>query len=164
MPQLFNADEVFAMAIQMEDNGSRFYRAVAAKHEAAQDCVFLLKMAEMEDAHKLRFTDMRNKAAAQPAGTPSFDMYNEGGLYLAAIADGARTEGSPRVLEEISGKESLADILRISVDLEKQAILFYLGIKDLVPADLGRDLIDGIIKEEQSHVVMLMEELKKIEG
>jgi rubrerythrin len=47
----------------------------------------------------------------------------------------------------------------LAVELEKQAILFYLGIKDMVPERLGKDMVERIIKEEQSHVVMLSNRL-----
>ena len=56
----------------------------------------------------------------------------------------------------------MEEILRIALDLEKKAILFYLGLKDVVPENLGKDKIDRIIDEEKSHVVTLTQELKKL--
>ena len=37
MPMLFNADEVFEMAEQIEVNGARFYRAAAEKFPALSE-------------------------------------------------------------------------------------------------------------------------------
>ena len=55
-----------------------------------------------------------------------------------------------------------ADILKIAIELEKKSILFYLGVKDMVPAKLGKDSIDHIIDEEKGHVVLLSKELHAV--
>jgi rubrerythrin len=98
-------------------------------------------------------------AAANPSQTS--DLYNEGSMFLSAIADGYPIEGSPSIAADLNGEETMEQILEIAVDLEKKAILFYLGMKDVVPENLGRDKLDEIINEEKSHVVLLMKELKK---
>ena len=40
--------------------------------------------------------------------------------------------------------------------------MFYSGIRDMVPARLGRDKIDEIIREEVSHVAMLEKQLASL--
>jgi rubrerythrin len=159
----FNIQEVLSMAVRMESNGAAFYRRAAELHQGAGG-QYLARLAEMEDAHKQMFTDMRSEYARQQQDGQVFDLYDEGELYLSAIAGGSPVEGSPDIAATLSGHESLADLLRIAVDLEKQAILFYLGIKDVVVGDRGRQTVDRVIGEEQGHVVTLMGELKKIEG
>jgi rubrerythrin len=161
MPALFNASEVFAMAIQMEKNGAAFYRKAARQH-SGEKCDFLLKLAAMEDVHRVTFVEMREGLAEVDIATS--DLYNEGGLYLSAIAGGHRVEGSPSVADTLTGKESLADILRIAVGLEKEAILFYLGLKDVVPPEFGKEKLDHIIGEEKKHVVILTEQLRQVAG
>ena len=46
--------------------------------------------------------------------------------------------------------------------LEKDSILFYLGIKDLIPPQSGQDKIDEVIREEQRHVAQLSRVLEKL--
>ena len=84
-------------------------------------------------------------------------------LYLNAMADAHGGEGDPDVVESFSGKESMAEIVAIAVGLEKESILFYVGIKDMVPPKFGQDKIDTIIKEETQHVAQLKGFLKKAE-
>jgi rubrerythrin len=43
--------------------------------------------------------------------------------------------------------------------MEKDSIVFYLGMKELVPERLGKNRIDGIIKEEMGHLASLGTEL-----
>ena len=43
--------------------------------------------------------------------------------------------------------------------MEKDSIAFYLGMKDMVPDDLGKSNMDAIIREEMSHIQLLSEKL-----
>lgn len=90
-----------------------------------------------------------------------FDPNDELTLYLKAMADAHGGEGSPDVLAMLTGQEAMADIIRIAIGLEKESILFYLGLKDIVPPKLGRNKINSIIMEEKKHVAQLSGFLKK---
>jgi rubrerythrin len=61
--------------------------------------------------------------------------------------------------EWLTGKETKEDILKAAIGYEKDSIVFYLGIKEVVPPELGKDRIDAILKEEMSHVAVLSDEL-----
>jgi rubrerythrin len=50
-------------------------------------------------------------------------------------------------------------ILKAAVLAEKDSIVFYLGMKDLVPEGMGQSQLDDIIKEEMSHIKMLSRRL-----
>ena len=51
----FNADDIFEIAEQLERNGATFYRTAAGAVTDADAKGFLLKLAEMEDAHEKTF-------------------------------------------------------------------------------------------------------------
>ncbi|NIP32686.1 hypothetical protein GWN26_06385, partial [Candidatus Saccharibacteria bacterium] len=90
-----------------------------------------------------------------------FDPNDEVSQYLAAMADTMGGEGSPSVADSLTGDETLEEILQIAVGLEKDAILFYLGIKDLITSRSGKDRIDEIIRQERRHVAQLSNLLEK---
>lgn len=158
----FNADEVFEMAVRMEQNGAAFYRKAADLHANTPGHGTLLSLAAMEDEHERTFSDMRRKQADQPVDTATFDPEGEGARYLDALVDGSGVEGSDAARAVLTGTESMADILKIAIGLEKNAILFYLGLKDLVAGDAGKRDVQAIIDEEKGHVVALMAALKKL--
>lgn len=157
---LFNADEVLAIAIQMEDNAAAFYRRCAELHPGVGQA-YLLTMAAMEDDHRRTFQRMREDAS-RTQDRPAVDLDPEGALYLAAIAGGYRVEGSPAVTASLTGRETLREILALSLELEKEAVLFYLGLRDAVPRHLGRDRIEAVIGEEKKHIVTLWEALRSL--
>ena len=53
----------------------------------------------------------------------------------------------------------MEDILKEAITAEKDSIVFYLGMKDLVPQALGKNRIDAVIKEEMAHIRTLSKEL-----
>jgi len=71
------------------------------------------------------------------------------------MADANGGEGSPAAADSLSGKESITEIIDIVIGLEKKSILFYIGLKDMIPPQYGHQQIEKIIKEEQKHVAQL---------
>jgi rubrerythrin len=149
----FNADDVFEMAAQIERNGAAFYRKAAAGVAAADTKTFLLDLAAMEDKHEKTFSAMRKKLSALEKSETAFDPQDEATAYLKALAD-------MRVFfdKEID-IESLEAILKAAILAEKDSIVFYLGMKDLVPESLGQSHLDDIIREEMSHIKLLSHRL-----
>ena len=162
MAIVFNADEIFEMAIRIENNGAAFYRKAASLQSDTKNQKFLEGLAKMEDQHQRIFTDMRTTLTEKDKSPKVFDPDNEVSQYLAAMADTMGGEGSPSVADALTGDETLEEILKTAVGLEKDSILFYLGIKDLIPPRSGQDRIDEIIKEERRHVVQLSNLLEKL--
>jgi rubrerythrin len=158
----FNADEVFGMAVHMEANGAAFYRRAADLNSDSQNISFLAMLAEMEDGHKATFESMREELPAEMRETTAHDPYMEANLYLNAMVDTGKYEGAPKVANSLTGEETMEEILRMALGLEEKGIVFYLGLKEMVPDKLGKDKIDGIIAEEKSHIVTLADEIKKL--
>ena len=162
MAIVFNADEIFEMAIRIENNGAAFYLKAAGLQSDTKNQKFLEGLASMEDQHQKIFTEMRTTLTEKDKSPKVFDPYDEVSQYLAAMADTLGGEGSPSVADSLTGDETLEEILRIAVGLEKDSILFYLGIKDLITSQSGKDRIDEIIREERRHVAQLSNLLEKL--
>ncbi len=157
----FNADEVFEMAEQIERDGAKFYR-VAAEF-ADQACGDLLEeLAVMEEDHEKLFAAMRSELIEADKTITTIDPDNEIALYLDALADGEVFAVDPS--EKITSEQSMADILKIAIGLEKDSIVFYHCIKMLVPKAAGKERIDEILTEEIGHIRQLSEQLAKIEN
>ena len=80
-------------------------------------------------------------------------------LYLQAMADGSVFDMRADPTTKLTGNETLEDVLRTAISMENESILFYLGMKESVPPDLGGARLEGIIKEEMGHVVTLSRRL-----
>jgi len=159
MSVTFNANEVFEMAEEIERNGAKFYREAAGKTSGQDLKDMFLNMADMEDGHLRTFEAMRKDLAAQEKAETVFDPYNEATLYLQTMADSKGTEGLKSSTEKLTGNESTQELLEIAIGAEKNSVLFYVGLKDLVSVQAGRDKVEAIIREEVRHVADLRRQL-----
>lgn len=157
----FNADEIFEMAEQIERNGAKFYRKAAASAEADARKV-LANLAEMEDEHEKTFHEMREELSKADRTTVTFDPDGEGVLYLQSMADGKVFNFRADPSEKLSGGEPPQEVLRTAIGLEKDSIVFYLGMKEIVPETRGRERLDDIIKEEMGHITLLSQQLSAL--
>lgn len=155
----FNADEIFEMAEQIERNGARFYRRAAEGTLDPRNRQLLFDLAAMEDEHEKIFVSMRKDLADAEHKSTVFDPDDQAALYLRAMVDGHVFDVKADPAELFTGKETMGDILQTAIGMEKDSIVFYLGIKELVPQRLGKDRIEGIIKEEMAHIASLSKEL-----
>jgi rubrerythrin len=155
----FNADEVFEMAEEIERNGAKFYREAAANTAGKDLKDMFLHLAAMEDGHLKTFQQMRKELAAQEKEATAFDPYNEAALYLQTMAGAKGSEGMKAPSVKLTGNESAQELLEIAIGAEKNSVLFYVGLKDLVSAQAGRDKVEAIIREEVKHVADLKRQM-----
>ena len=159
MATTFNADEILEIAEQIERNGARFYREAAAGIEEPDSKKSLLDLAKMEDFHEETFREMRSALAKTNAIAALLDPDSEAALYLQAFAGAHVFDPSADPVDFLEGGKSVADILKKAIGLEKDSVVFYLGIKQMVPAELGRDKIEEIIQQEMKHIALLSKKL-----
>ncbi|MBP7738178.1 MAG: ferritin family protein [Spirochaetes bacterium] len=149
----FNADDVLKIAEQIEENGADFYNKASAAMTDPHYKKFLADLAVMEVDHKKTFAGMRAALSETEKKPTVFDPNDESVLYLNALAD----------LRVFYKKEmdtsSIEKILASAIEAEKDSIVFYVGMKDLVPDKLGKNKIDAIIDEEKKHIILLGKEL-----
>ena len=149
----FNADDILQMAEQIERNGAAFYRECAGNVADPAAVELLEKLAAMEDDHEKTFASIRSHLSAKEKESTTFDPNGEAILYLKALAD------TKVFFEKSIDTSDMEDILKSAITAEKDSIVFYLGMKDLVPEDLGTARVDAIIKEEMAHIKLLANEL-----
>jgi rubrerythrin len=149
----FNADEIFEMAEKLETNGAAFYTEAAAQATDSTAKTLLEGLAAMEVDHQNTFAQFRAELTAKDRQALVFDPQGETAQYLKALAD-------TRVFfEKKIDMTSLEAILKEAITAEKDSIVFYLGMKDMVADGSGKAKIDAIIKEEMGHIQQLSREL-----
>ena len=161
MSTAFNADEIFEMAEQIERNGAKFYRKAAegTAGETARD--LLLDLAAMEDDHEKTFAAMRAELSVKEKASATFDPDGQAAAYLQAIAGGHVFDVKADPSEKLTGKETVAQVFKTAIGLEKDSVVFYLGMRELVGGSLGKDRINHIIEEEMKHITLLSDQLAK---
>ena len=152
----FNADEIFEIAEQIERNGAIFYRTAAENITDEDKKKLLIHLAEMEDDHEKTFKTLRDELSENEKTMTTFDPEDETADYLRLLAD-------TRVFyEKEVDVTSLNEVFKTAITAEKDSIVFYLGMKNVVPSHQGKDWLDRIIKEEMDHIRLLSKELLEL--
>ena len=160
----FSADEIFEMAERIEINGAKFYRGAAGLKVAADSKKVLLDLADMEDQHRRIFAVMRQELTGEEKEPVTFDAEGQLGDYLRVMADGYIFAVNADPSKLFRGRESMEEIINKALGFEKDSIVFYLSIRDMVPERLGRNRLDDIIREEMNHISILNKELSSRRG
>jgi rubrerythrin len=149
----FSAKEIFEMAKQIERNGVKFYQTASSNVSGEKEKQMLLELAKMEAQHEKTFAEMETDLKGKESGNTVFDPNDEAALYLKALAD------TKVFFEKQIQASTMKSILVDAIGAEKDSIVFYIGMKDLVPEQAGKKRIDDIIKEEMGHIRLLAKEL-----
>jgi rubrerythrin len=152
----YTALDAFKMAERLERNGAAFYRNAAmsaARVNKTQPFILLDKLAIMEDAHIRLFENMREGLSNGNHLDAGSDSQDESLLYLKLLVD-TRVFFKKKI-----NLNSITEIYTAAINAERDSIVFYLGIRELISDAISKSQIDLIIKEEMKHIHLLGKEL-----
>jgi rubrerythrin len=158
----FSVGEIFQMAERIERNGMNFYRRAAKGAVEKSASQLFLRLASMEEEHEKTFARMRTELTEEEKRAPGPDPDHQTAAYLRAWADGHVFDIRSNPAERLTGSEKIDDVFQMAMGMEKDSIVFYLGMKETIPEKLGRGKIDRIIKEEMGHLASLSRELETL--
>lgn len=166
MPYEFNADEIFEIAEQIERNGARFYRKAAATMAAQpEDKRMLEDLAAMEDRHEQIFARMRAEVSEAEKASTAFDPDGLALSYARAMANGhvfdLKADAAEAAIDP-SAANPMEGILKAAIQREKDSVVYFLGMQELTGEALGAQRVQGIVKEEMSHIALLSKRLSAI--
>jgi rubrerythrin len=154
----FNADEIFEIALEFERQGVQFYTKASEMFEDPEIRSMLASLAAMEAEHEQVFSSMRARLVGHEGYSQVFDPDGTASSYLRAITGGEVFDVGTALI----GSETLADILKMGIEAEKNSVVFYTGLKSVVPENLGRDKVEKIIEEEMNHIGILSDKLSSL--
>jgi len=153
MGVLFSGRELVDIAIGIERNGLAFYKSLLESEKDTMTRGAYKYLADMEGQHIKTFQGMLNTAGEY--GPP--EMYTEEyDLYLRALVDSVVFTNDQVARKMAENARSSAEAIQIALGAEKDSILFYMEMRDLVRSS-DRDLVNNIIEEEKSHLRRLTE-------
>lgn len=160
MTVAFNPREVLEIAKQIERNGAAFYRKAAERADDPLVRQSLEDLARMEEEHLRRFTELDEQWARGDVAAAVFDPDDQAGTVLRDWADGHVFNVYDEHGPPVTGKETLDEILVTALGMEKDSVLFYLGLREAARRREDKDLIDQVVIEEMRHVAFLGDAIK----
>jgi len=154
----FSGTELINIAIGIERRGIVFYDIMAKSTENAIARDTFQSLADMERAHVQTFYNMLTEASKYQVPETYAEEYT---AYLQALVDSAIFTDDMITSEMATKAESDIEALELAISGEKDSILFYYEMKDIVPQP-AQSTVNRIIAEEKSHLRQLSELKKKL--
>ncbi len=146
----FSINEVIEQAVQTEKLGYDFYTAMAKRFEKDGDLKKLFDtLAMKEREHEKMFSGLMESTSHLIP-----ENWGEVANYLRAIVESEFFLGKNKSLPSLEHLESVEDAVRFAVGFEKETLLYYHSLRDVVKE---KEIVDEIINEEKSHILWLSE-------
>jgi rubrerythrin len=154
---MFNLGEIIDLAIQIERNGERSYRKAQNEVNSRELASILEWLANDEKEHEKWFINMK-KGIDEKIEDPELE---EMGREILNTVLGDQTFSMEDA--DFSRIKDIDTLLGVSLEFEKDTVLFYEMIKDFIDDGKVSAGIDRIIKEENKHIKKLEELTRKSE-
>jgi len=160
MSIVFSISELINIAIGIERRGITFYDIMAKStdNEIARET--FQSLADMEREHIQIFQGMLDEADKHQSSETSTQEYAD---YLQALVDNAIFSDDLITSEMATQADSDIKAVELGISAEKDSILFYYQMKDIMPQP-ALAMINRIIAEEKSHLRQLSEIKKMLAG
>jgi rubrerythrin len=153
MAPFFSGSELLEIAIGIEKNGMAFYQALARKTGNRDVKDVYNYLAGEEKKHLDTFQGMSNSLGqAKPPETYT-DEYM---LYLKSLVDSAVFSNVTEAQQKAAKVCNEIEALDIGIQAEKDSILFYIELQDLVKKP-DRKVVLNTLDEEKKHLRQLSE-------
>jgi len=153
----FSGSELINIAIGIEGRGVAFYDIMANSTANAAAREVFHYLADMEQRHAQIFQDMLSEADKYQFS----ETAGEYAVYLQTLVDSAVFSDELVASETPTWAESDIAALELAIGAEKDSILFYYEMRDIMP-QRAQPTVNRIISEEKSHLRQLSELKKKL--
>lgn len=141
----YSIQEIIEQAIQTEKLGYEFYTALAEKfRDDSKLCGLFGFLAGQELKHEMVFTGLKEQISFK-----TLIDWDEASNYLRAIVESEFFLGSKKALPSLENIKTGNDALRHAMLFEKETLLYFYSMRDVV---VEWKVVDEIINEEKTHI------------
>jgi len=150
------------IASNLLDMAARVEYATAQFYQQASKCVMddeaqleFQRLASMELKHEDFFSDLKLKYGNQTVATVEESTWHSISKYVKAIQDYRVFDFNFILNHAITGHEKVPEILQLAIGFEKDAIVFYAGLANIIEDKILSRMLKKIIREEFDHLSVL---------
>lgn len=150
---MFAVNEILEMAVKVEENGEKFYKFLSENSKEPEKREFFNYMALQERDHAKTFKEIGTTLQVEEVDYIDVDEVD---AYLKSYVDGKIFPTVEEMLEKVKGKD-IIDVIDYAIGLEKDSIIFYYQIMEVIKSENAKKLVKAIIEQEKQHVLKLLE-------
>ncbi len=156
---VFRAGEVLDMAVQIENQGIKFYEACASASLRQDVLEVFRQLIEQERLHVQIFSVM--KAGVDDYSLPE-TYAGEMRSYVDTFVRDRVFHGPAEALRQASDIEDPFRAIEFSIGFEQRSILFYSAIKEVIRySEIA--VVDNVVAQEHGHIRWLLGLRHKLE-
>lgn len=153
---MFTISDIIDLAIRIEKNGSNTYKKAMAEVSDPLLSSMLDRLANDESEHENRFESLK-KEIRPSAIDPALDEMGR------SMLEGVLGDQAFSISEaDFSRIDNLKELLKLSIEFEKDTIIFYEMIGAFLEDEDTLKILTEIIDEENRHVLLLTESFEKV--
>jgi len=158
----FTADEMYALAEEIETSGNQFYAAASERVTDAETRGILQELAKWENEHFRLFHELREQLPPEASRKEEIEEADEDhAVYLQAMVQDRMFPADVNAAFAAMPDVTPVSILEYALQREKDVIVFFLTMRDLIPRHWGREKLDTILTEEARHVRIITQQIGK---
>jgi rubrerythrin len=143
------ANDIVELAMQVEQNGEAYYRAVAKKAKTSEVQALFADLADQEAIHYQVFSKLSRAVKENPIMTD--EEWDEYMKYVEATVQSAFFEGPDKALAAAEEAADETAAIRKALAFEKETLLFFYDLRDTVPV-AHREFVEKVADEEKKHI------------
>lgn len=146
MGNIFAGSEVVELGIQIEKNGKDFYNTLSAQTKSAKARGLFEYLAGEEERHIQVFKGILEKTTKfEPVGLDADEYY----AYMNSLAGEHVFTQKDKGAEIAKKIKSDKEAVQMGIGFEEDSIIFYTGLKKIVPQHEQATVSQLIVQEEQ---------------
>ena len=148
---MFSFNEILDLAIQIEENGKKFFYD-AGKKVADPALVSILKWVEDEEKEHIKWFSQLKQTAEETASNPQLEKMGR------AILQGLVLDQTFSLQDiDFSKIEHVDTLLKLVIEFEKDTVYFYEMLGSFIEDHEMLNILDMIIEQENGHIKILQE-------
>ncbi len=161
MGNIFAGSEIVELGIQIEKNGRDFYNTLAGQSKKSLTCSG--RQEKAKDIFKYLAGEEEKHIATFKKILDSVGKYEPPEIYASEYIAYMNTLASEYVFTQKDKGSQIAqkiktdlEAVEMGIGFEKDSIIFYEGMKKVVP-EYGQRIVEELIAQEQSHLRQLVD-------
>ncbi len=150
---MFSINDIFDLAIKIEQNGEEVYRNAQRQASHPTIAELLTWMADQEKEHTQWLSTLKKK------NLPILDNPIKAEMNRAILGEMMGKRTFSLKIEDLLKMNDLNEILLLSIEFEKDTVLFYEMMQAFLQEEADQTHLKLIIAEEKSHIQQLQEML-----
>lgn len=143
------------MAARVEHASAQFYQKASKRFMEDEARLEFQKLASMELEHEDFFSDLKLKYKNQAVTTIEESTGQAISKYVKAVQDARVFDFGFILNHTVTGHEKVPEIIQLAIGFEKDSIVFYAGLANIIENEILSKLLKQIIREEFDHLSLL---------